>query len=443
MNWRTVFLGFAFFTAVFRVYPQMPPAWWINPPEDTTEVTYATGVSDPVALQSAVAAARRDAINDLAEKVCSFIWGRTDISITAHNTDGSFKTTVVDVKKNSSITVRLELNNIKEVRREITDLKNGTYIAYLLVGIGAEDLRSARNYARHESESFDIYNLLMKNAAEFSPPGITEAPQGFLDFSSWLEHSCITASITGNKREDFLDQTAEFLRKCFRRITMALADLDGEPVLIIDDAPVLGEEIVQILRQSGQFSLVRKNFHLVLTPVVTLKNFKEFTESKKGASKILIAGIEIVHQALGKQRVVVNNTLEAEFLRLAKEKLGMEPEAFSLTSDTNEQAVIAAIRKSGENLSARYALVYFAETFVQSGIPQYKLPESLMAKCRVILYDFLTGKTLYSKTVNSGGFIPVTQGETDENYFNKSLQTLGFFKNGSRLTEIMEEVLER
>jgi hypothetical protein len=433
-----LFFCFYFFVIVLLAYVQTPPAWWVNPPPDTDWEKYVASVSEPAGtIQAAVSDARRDAAISLAEKVSSFVHDRTEMSI---RTQGDLLNPVLDVRKDSSLVSRLELNNIKEVRREIME-RDGNYIAYLLVKIAAEDLRAAREYARHEKEAFDIYNLFSNKVAGLSFRGIAEAPQGFHDYSSWLEHSCLIISITGDERDAFLDQTAVFLGKAYGKIVMVQAILDGTPVLLVYDAPSYGEEITRIIRQGGHFTVTQKNYRLALDPLVPLRAFRKFAESQKDASKILIAGIERIQP--GGEKINGDKVLESEFMHLASADLGMKPSSFSLSGWTpagsDESAVIASVRQGAGNFPGRYILVYFAESCIEPGIPAYRIPQSMIANCRVVLYDLLLGRTFRSKTVNSGGFVSISD-RMGQDFHNEGLRALGFFRSGTKLKELMEEV---
>jgi hypothetical protein len=436
-----LFFCFYLFAIVFLTYAQTPPAWWENPPPDTDREKYVASVSEPAGtIQAAVSDARRDAAISLAEKVSSFVNDRTEMSI---RTQGDLLNPVLDIRKNSSLVSRLELNNLKEVRREIME-RDGNYIAYLLVKIAAEDLRAAREYARHEKEAFDIYNLFSNKVAGLSFRGIAEAPQGFHDYSSWLGHSCLIISIAGNERDAFLDQTAVFLGKVYGKIVMVQAILDGAPVLIVYDAPSYGEEITRILRQGGHFAATKKIYRLVLKPLVPLRDFKKFTESQKDASKILIVGIERIQP--GGERTNGDQVLEGEFMRLVSADFAMKPSSFSLSGRTpagsDESAIITSVRQGTVSFPGRYILVYFAESCIQPGIPAYRIPQSMIANCRVVLYDLLTGRTFRSRTANSGGFISIPEG-AGQDFHNEGLRALGFFRSGTKLKELMEEVFAR
>jgi hypothetical protein len=49
-------------------------------------------------------------------------------------------------------------------------------------------------------------------------------------------------------------------------------------------------------------------------------------------------------------------------------------------------------------------VICYAETSLETGIPEYKIPPAVTASCRFAFYDVLTGETIRSDTVDTRGW---------------------------------------
>jgi hypothetical protein len=167
----------------------------------------------------------------------------------------------------------------------------------------------------------------------------------------------------------------------------------------------------------------------------------------KDASKIIVTGIEVIQtqdgSTLNTENIVVN-----QFKTLAARQFNLSAVNFTLPSQyTNntfldEAAIIDYINKNSETFPARFVAICYAETTLEQGIAKNVKP-IVTAAAHFTIFDFLTGKTISSDTVDTRGHPFVSENIQDKSVIAVSRRALQFLydaNNKPGLAGIMKEV---
>ncbi|MDR2447110.1 MAG: hypothetical protein LBD58_07465 [Treponema sp.] len=174
---------------------------------------------------------------------------------------------------------------------------------------------------------------------------------------------------------------------------------------------------------------------------------KAAVASMKDSSKYIIVGSETIQTRSG---VVASteNIVITQFKSGAARQFGLQAVNFSIPGQytsgaIDEDGVISYINRNA--VSIRYLVICHAETQLEEGIPEYKLPPLTTASRHFSLYNLVTGETTHNKTIPTppGAFSPANLQDLAVVAASRdALRFLGNPKTQPGLTEIMREILQ-
>jgi hypothetical protein len=148
--------------------------------------------------------------------------------------------------------------------------------------------------------------------------------------------------------------------------------------------------------------------------------------------------------------VNTGNFVINQFKTLASRQFNMDAVNFRLPGQytsgdyLDEAGIIDYISRNSSYFPARYAAIISAETSLEEGLAQYKIPPMVTASCHFTLYDVLTGETIQSGMVDTRGFVFSPSNLQEQSIVTESRRALQFLydvKNQPGLQGIMKEVL--
>ncbi|MDR0706728.1 MAG: hypothetical protein LBF60_02445 [Treponema sp.] len=460
------FLVFALLAPIFAplyapLFAQIPADWDIRPPRDTDSTVYSAGVSQPSPTeQAALADAWRDAVRSLAYSIGTHFQGQTDLTVQSEGYASGVEDAYTLSVETASFSAGVRLTGVREAARKI-ERAGGGYVARVLASISREDYNKALAYLDNEMAAFRAYGFFVQKG--LAPPAgagkAGAAPAGFQDYSAWLHSACVIIAVEDARIAEQMDG---FIKKVYRN-AVVFADI------IIVDAPsgslacnariVYGaakyyDGLLRALQNTALFSIRREGATLVLAPrdgsghAAALAGLKAAVASMKDSSKYIIVGSETIQTQSGV--VAGNEIVISQFKSIAARQFGLQAASFSIPSQytsgaIDEDGLVSYISRNAASVSARYLVICHAETQLEEGIPEYKLPPLIAASCRFALYDLVTGETRRSETITTppGAFSPANL--RDQAVVAASREALRFLsnpKNQLDLAEIMRELLQ-
>jgi len=350
------------------------------------------GISEPKPSEAeALLDARNSALRNIASSIASFVTGRYDIKMTSNGTD--LHDAIITATGDSSVVFRLPLTGVEEAGKKIEKTKEG-YIARILLTLSKAGKLMAEKFVEREKTAYRAYSYFAKKN-NLPPLAFTVTPEGYSDYVSWLENNCLIFQMKSSGADNFLNQLDAFFQKLSRSLSINNADYDGKPVRMVYNTPDRFEEIVTAL-QKNQIKVSGENSRLLLSPDISLEEFKRQVERMPDAGKIIITGIN--NHDNGSLHISAMALNEAVYA--AEQKYGMKAQVTQLPDTCLNSAYDDLQRiKMLNRGNARYVLMIMSSTSLEPGIEAYKILPSYCISYRAILFDSLTEKTFYSDTV--------------------------------------------
>ncbi|MDR3334911.1 MAG: hypothetical protein LBT13_08525 [Treponema sp.] len=446
-------LSLVFVLIALSLSAQIPSNWDTNPPRDTDAVKYMTGISDPCNTErEAFENAWNNVLRNLATGISADININIETSSQWEGRDSDIEDAINTYKESSSVLSQVQLTGVKEEARKTERQENGTYIVRVLASISSENYQKAIKSVENEAMAFLVYRFFARKITTLPMSDTKDKPQGFPTYYAWMQSECVTLSIkSDDSAEVYIEQIDTFSKKLYRNVVLCAQSLDNMPSRIIYDAPRYYDGILRALQNTGLFKIVRENStQLILSPakLAALNDFKRVVGNMKDASKVFVTGLEVIQTP---ERRVVGNLVITQFRTLAARQFGMNavnykiPEDYLTPDYLDEDGIIAYIKQHIDDFPARYAVICYAETNLETGIPYSKVAGIITASCHFVLYDVLTGETIQSNTVDTTGFIFAPTNLQEQTVLNKGREALRFLydeKNQPGLAGIMAGVLE-
>lgn len=382
-NILCIFFAVSLITAGF-------PLWGQN--NFSARIDVYEGVSNPKNSEAeALLDARNNAYRNLAASFSLFVTGRYKIeqAVKGMNLDNM----EIIITGESNVTIRMHLTGIEELESKVEKTEEG-YIARVFITLTEEGRKSAENYIEQETAAFRAYNYFSQKF-NFPPAAFTDVPMGYSDFSAWLINNCHIFMMTEGEY-DFIIQIETFLQKFNKNITVFSERLAGKPVRIIYNSPDY-YDIVNFL-QKMNIRVSRENGYVLLTPEISLNEFKTRIQEMPDARIIAIAGIStngsqympILSEALNEiARIAGNNySLQTQILRIPNHYLN---------NTYRDTEIINML-----NRTARYTILLKSEIIPGIPIPQYGIPAYNWVLYHCILHDSISGKSIYSDSIKGG-----------------------------------------
>jgi hypothetical protein len=363
---------------------------------------FARGVSEPKSSEAeAILDAKNSALREMAGSIASYISAEYKTKTTGTGTNTTDIT--VETESQSSLAIRLPLTGISEISREI-ERREGMYIARIVITISLEGLSRAREFAGREAVSFRAFNFFAQKITGLKPASLTDIPEAYPDFYSWLQGSCMIMTINSSEQQDaYWEQMDWFLYKLSRNIYTYADRLDNKPVRIIFDGFRHLETVKRALK--NQFTFTIENAHIVLTPMITPGEFVDSVQEMPDAGEIIIAGI----YDAGEGKKNMDPVMIDEIAGLVQKHFEAEVSVFALP-DT-----VLSGNSSGDQLCrgikngpARYILLFEAKAVQEPAILSYHIAPYYRLSYTCMLYDALAETKFYGKTINDGIFEPVS-----------------------------------
>ncbi|MDR3172411.1 MAG: hypothetical protein LBU17_12465 [Treponema sp.] len=448
-------LSLVFVLIALNLSAQFPSNWDTNPPRDTDAVKYTTGISDPCNTERE---AFENAWNNVLRNLATGISADINITIETSSQWEGFDSDIEDAHiiydESSSVLSQVQLTGVKEEARK-TERQDGTYIVRVLASISGENYQKAIKSVENEAMAFLVYRFFARKIATLPMLDKKDNPQGFPTYYAWMQSECVTLSIkSDDSAEAYIEQIDIFSKKFHRNVVLYAQSLDNMPSRIIYDAPRYYDGILRALQNTGLFKIVRENStQLILSPVkpAALNDFKRVVEKMKDASKVFVTGLEVIQTQEG---AVVNtrNLVITQFKILAAQKFGMNAVNYNsiipkeyFTDYLDEDGIIAHIKQNIDTFPARYAVICYAETNLETEILYIEEDTVITASCRFVLYDVVTDKPIPSEPVDTTGFNFVPANLQEQTVLNKGREALRFLCNEENqwgLVSIMAKVLD-
>jgi hypothetical protein len=364
-------------------------------------IQWSEGVSEPKNSEAeALLDARNSALRNLAASICSFITGRYDIQQASNGKNPA--DVVVTIIGNATVTVRLPLTGVQEREQKIERTENNKYIARVVISINSEDLKKAQNYAQEEMAAVRTYNYFARKL-NFAAVVLTDVPEGYTDYTSWMETNCLIFEMKGDGGA-YLDQVDTFLRKLFPSVYIYTEKIAEIPVILVYNLPDRSEEIMTVL-QKNDIQVSRENSRLILTANISPDDFKSRVQNLPDARELIVTGISNHDN----RRTSLSPVTLNEAGRLARQNYGITTKVLVLADqylhgDYNDTELFNRIN----NNTARYIILITSVSVLEPAIAAYKIPAHYRVSYRCILYDSLTEKIIYGKTVHDLGFSQVS-----------------------------------
>jgi hypothetical protein len=351
------------------------------------------GVSDARPSEAAALLdARNDGYRNLAASFSFFTFGRYKITMAGNGTN--LTDMLVSITGDASVTVRLPLTGVEEVAKKVERTEEG-YKAKVLIRISQEGRVKADKYVDREMSAFRAYRYFA-GKFNFSPVLFTDAPDGYPDYSSWLENNCLIFEMRSGGN-DYLIPLDAFLRKLIRTIVIFADNYDGKPARIVFNIPDRYEAIVTALQKS-RIKVSRENARLLISPDISLDAFLKQLETMPDAGKMIIAGISHYDNIYANISPLILN--EAA---LTGQNFGIRSEVVRLPDQSlngNDTQIINML----DGKTARYILLIKSDSNREPGIELYRISPYYRISYRGILFDRMTGNSVYSDTVNDVDF---------------------------------------
>ncbi|MHC6202597.1 hypothetical protein ACYULU_05315 [Breznakiellaceae bacterium SP9] len=424
---------------------QFPPNWHLNPPQDSVQCKYSIGISQPSQTEQAASkSAWAHAVQNFAFSIGTYFSGEREAKALSQGYESDIEDPYTVTVETASFSTHIQLSGIRELARKTERQADGTWIVRVLTAMSGADFQKALRYIENEEAAFLAYRF-------FAQAVPARAPQDYPDYYSWLRNACLTISVTGSKQSAYLEQIEALSKRLYRNIAVFAAVIDGKPSRILYDAPRSYNGIVRALQNCGLFSFERDMQTLVLTPLHTdsLSDLRTSIAAMKDASKIFVTGLERI-QLQARSIPHTDSFVINQFKTLASSQFSLNSVHFNLPSRyisadyLDEAGIIDYISRNSADFPARYAVLLFAQTTLESSATKY-LPHNVSASCRFTLYDVLTGEILQSAHANTQGY-PVfnPQDLQEASIVSESLRALRFLydvKNQSGFAGIMRDVL--
>jgi hypothetical protein len=429
---------------------QIPSDWELRPPQDTAATKYSVGVSQPSATeQEAVTGAWQNALQNFAASISTHFQGQTDISVRSESYSSGIEDAFTVYLENSSFSTNVQLTGVREMARKI-ERQNGRYIARLLAAMNIEDYNKARQYVENEESAFLAYRFFLEKG-QLSSAG-TGKPAGFPDYYSWLRNSALIISVHDPSQNVYMEQIDLLLKKVYKNAIVFAEIIDGRNARIIYNSARYYDGILRALQNTAVFTIQREGSHLVLLPLKAsaLADLKAAVNALKDSGKLVITGLETIQTQSG-ETINRNAIVAGQFRTLASRQFGLQAVNYTIPNQyldgyVDEEGIIRHIQNNLASFPARYAVICYAETRLEKGMPEYRIPPLIIASCRFALYDVITGALLQSETAetNSGGFSPASL--EDSAVIAESRSALQFLYNPKThpgLADIMEAILSQ
>jgi len=356
------------------------------------------GVSDPKKSEvEALLDARNNAYRNLAASFSTHVDGIYVVQqiMNGPNPDD----VIVTVKGESTITIRMYLTGIEELEKTM-EKTTDSYIARVLITISEKGKKKAEEYLEQEAIGFRAYDYFSRKF-NFTPVARTAVPNGYSDFSSWLNSNCLIFQMKENQN-DFLDQFEILLQKFNRKISVLTNKLGGKPVKIIYNLPDYYNDLSNVMVKMNIRSH-SENGRVLLSPDITIGEFKAVIQKMPDSRAVSIAGIAID----GNQITHVPSDVLNEIAYIAGNKYGLQAQILH----TPDQCLNAGFKDSETvrmiTENSRYAILLKTETVSGVPIPLYSIPAYNWTSYRCVLFDAITGKISYNDTAIGGhGKIP-------------------------------------
>ena len=375
----------------------IPDDWDLNQPQDNAEYIYSMDRSAPKDTErDAVAEAEKTVMVQLAQRIWTLVDSRY---ISYIQQDGS------EIRENAIernyISTRLVLQNVSRAYK--IKMADGKYIAYCLVYISRNDAARAAISAENELSSLYAYNYFSKRVPGLKPFNIMESLDGFNDYHSWVIENCGILAVSGNNQTYSLGQFETFVRILFPDCISFSARYNGDPARFIYGAEKL-DIISRILQRHGiSFSWEH--------PRLTVNDSRKLGDLiRMDPSMVYVTGIETIHHNYNIKSFDERGLLGRELIRRIQNVSRKNAALYTLPARLNgifENDIVNFLQERS-GLPCRYVIVYFVETFVERGKPEFGAPAYLFAEGKVLVYDQILGSILLSETIKNG--IPISGG---------------------------------
>jgi hypothetical protein len=375
------------------------------------------GVSEAMPSEAAALLdAQKNGHRMIATAFCSWVSGRYDVKISGKGNS----TDVVVATTDASVTIRLPLTGVEQVGKKIEQTQNG-YIARVLLTLSKEGRLMAEKYVDRETSAFRAYRHF---AGKYNLPPVvlTAVPDGYSDYSSWLENNAMILEMQSNGTTGYLVPLDAFLRKLSRTITIFADNYDGRPARIVYNTPDRFQEVITAL-QKNRIKVSRENARLILSPDISLDEFKREVDRMPDAGRMIIAGISTYDNRYTDMPPLVLNDAA-----LAGQNFGIRAEVVKLPEQYlngtyNDTQIINVLDRK----TARYVLLIKSTTGLEQGIEAYGIAPYYRISYRAVLFDSLTEKTVYSDILNDVAInnnFPLQSKPNLKNILNSILENL-------------------
>ena len=372
----------------------IPDDWDSNQPQDTEKHIFSRGISAPKDNErEAIIEAENMAAVQLAQRIWMLIDSRY---INYIKQDG------LEIRENAIernyIFSKLVLPNVNRAYK--TKKKDDKFIVYCLAYVSRNDAAKAELAAENELYSLYAYNYFAKKIPGLKPFNIVESLDGIDDYHSWVVSNCGILAARGTNQTDYLNQFETFVRIIFPDCISFSARYNGEPARFIYGAEKL-DIISRILQRHG-ISFSREHPRLTVTDSQKLGDL-----IRMDPSMVYVTGIERVHHNYNTKGVDERGLLGRELIRQIQNVSRKNAAFYTLPArlDGIFENEIVNLLLERSDLPCRYVIVYFVETFIERGRPEFVVPVYLFAEGKVLVYDQILGSILLSENIKNG--IPI------------------------------------
>jgi hypothetical protein len=367
----------------------------------------ALGVSRPRDTEAeAVLEAKNSALHDLAASIASYVNSRFDIRVKSGGTKPG--ALIVVTEGDASVTVRLPLTGIRELKREVDRRMGCKFIARVQIAISAAGMRKAAAYVEREAAAFRAFHFFSQRAPGFTETRPGDSGSDYPDYTAWLESRCLVMAFREKAQDSYLDKVDIFLGKLYRDIRVFPESPDGRPVRIIYDAPKYRNPVVRALQKQG-FAVFGEDFRLLLTASKSSDEFSAIIKNLPDANTVIFTGIQFGPGL--RKRINIDSSVLKEFSRMAQTQFKMNAAVFALPEqilkgDYTEEELFHRI--SGYAGTARYIALVVSTSNPEPEIPAYKVPGYWRLSFTCTLYDLLTENKIYTNTIEDINFSPLS-----------------------------------
>ena len=214
---RKIFMCLFVTAAVFAA-AQVPANWDTTPPQDTAEVKYGVGISEPSPTeQAAFKSAWNNALQNFASSIGTHFKGQTDVSVRSEGYDSGIEDAYTLRVETASFSTQVQLTGMRELARKTERQPDGGYLVRVLTAMSGADFQKAARSIENEEAAFLAFRFFAQKtpalAASGKRPQEVIAALGYPDFYTWLRNSCVIISIAGDNQAAYLEQVDAFARK--------------------------------------------------------------------------------------------------------------------------------------------------------------------------------------------------------------------------------------